>query len=985
MTKSVRCLGVTGLVVGLLMAGALSVAAQGLLNARQNVTTDTVLDFKGICFRSLLGINDEVLADTNRFSYAKDWIPAIELGERFVDFTNATVMVRKDRNTGKLALSDVKFVKALGPKADEKVLLKEYEHAVDLVCKLLGVNVTCPGLVDPATYLRRRFLLPMDRRIKSRICLNLAKGQRVEIEATEASYIIRAGQPMQTGAPTVEIKFAYNGSFGVRRSGGQDSGSVKELTLGTDCSDLLSARMKALPEQQRQQIQLIQEELKRVREAKAAATKSECAASCSNSKSSTEKISVAEKLGQCDFLLNKNFKKSAKVYLCLFSASWCPPCRREMPRIAKTYAETLKGDPDIELIHFSRDQNDEKAMAWAKEHDVQFPVVKPKGGNPLDLYSRGIPHLFIVKADGTLVEEGHPMRIFNEEKFGEIKGAVGQAKPQSVKADIATQNDRKSDGVQLWENGPYWAECNVGALKPEESGYHFWWGDTVGYRRDGRNWVSSKGMRMTVSPFEKSSCLTWDKSNSELLTLGYTDSTGNLVPSHDAATVHLGVPWRMPTEAELVALVQNCDSEWAMCNGVEGRLVKGRGAYVSKSIFLPAGSYWPSSPESNSPIGAKLLSVGARDFGRNNYGRGLNFSCGRMNSHSIRPVRGCAKSDDHVTGSSDKGVVTFTDGKYTWTAVRKDGGLCLMAASPELSGDVILPMVGNGIEVKGVGELAFRSKSKLKTLQIPGRIQIGQGAFRQCENLESVTMKGGTAGWSAFSGCEKLGEVFVGKDVSGLWYRSFADCTSLTNVIFEDGAKPLSLQAPFKGDVKLERLHLPARFRFEASWHNGAFSSCDALTNLTIDARNRYCKVENGIVMSLDGKKVYAFATGFSSFTFPATVEEITYRATEGCNKVREFLFPDSLRTLDSQSIYECKALESVTMGAGVKRIGGSLFYQCDNLQSITMRGEKPDSAENIFSNGKSLKTIHVSANAKSWAGMKEWQGIPLVFDAETK
>ena len=39
-------------------------------------------------------------------------------------------------------------------------------------------------------------------------------------------------------------------------------------------------------------------------------------------------------------------------------------------------------------------------------------------------------------------------------------------------------------GVQLWENGPYWAECNVGAARPEESGYYFWWGDTVGYTRD---------------------------------------------------------------------------------------------------------------------------------------------------------------------------------------------------------------------------------------------------------------------------------------------------------------------------------------------------------------------------------------------------------------------------------------------------------------------------------------------------------------------
>ena len=41
-----------------------------------------------------------------------------------------------------------------------------------------------------------------------------------------------------------------------------------------------------------------------------------------------------------------------------------------------------------------------KAMAWAKEHDIMFPVVRPKGGNPLGLHTRDIPHLFIVKDDG---------------------------------------------------------------------------------------------------------------------------------------------------------------------------------------------------------------------------------------------------------------------------------------------------------------------------------------------------------------------------------------------------------------------------------------------------------------------------------------------------------------------------------------------------------------------------------------------------------
>ena len=130
---------------------------------------------------------------------------------------------------------------------------------------------------------------------------------------------------------------------------------------------------------------------------------------------------VAEKLQGCKFLVNGQVKQKAKVYLCLFSASWCPPCRAEMPRIAKTYAETLKDDPDIELVHFSCDRDEGKALSWAMEHDVKFPVVKPKGGNPLDLHTSGIPHLFIVRDDGTLLEEWHPMMMFTEGKIRVLK------------------------------------------------------------------------------------------------------------------------------------------------------------------------------------------------------------------------------------------------------------------------------------------------------------------------------------------------------------------------------------------------------------------------------------------------------------------------------------------------------------------------------------------------------------------------------------
>ena len=177
-------------------------------------------------------------------------------------------------------------------------------------------------------------------------------------------------------------------------------------------------------------------------------------------------------------------------------------------------------------------------------------------------------------------------------------------------------------GVQLWENGPYWAECNVGATKPEEYGYYFWWGDTVGCKGNAQcGWTSVKDL--TSFSFSEGNCPTYGKDNFQLKAEVYIDATGNLVAAHDAATAHLGAPWRMPTTAEFEALINNCTETWTQRNGVNGRLMTGRGAYASNSIFLPAvvggstsqyprnlcGLYWSSTPASDYSTDAGTLNL----------------------------------------------------------------------------------------------------------------------------------------------------------------------------------------------------------------------------------------------------------------------------------------------------------------------------------------------------------------------------------------
>ena len=208
-----------------------------------------------------------------------------------------------------------------------------------------------------------------------------------------------------------------------------------------------------------------------------------------------------------------------------------------------------------------------------------------------------------------------------------------------------------NNGVQLWQNGPFWAADNVGAVSPEDYGYYFWWGDTIGYRRENNAYVASDGSSSDFS-FEAGNAATYGKTKDELISAGYIDAAGKLVAAYDAATAHLGPLWRLPSNVEFQALVDNCTATWTTRNGVNGYLVAGKGAYADKSIFLPAagragekgfynypennGFYWASERGNSS---SQHWSYGL-NFKNDNFG---TYSYPRERGQSVRAVTSAVK------------------------------------------------------------------------------------------------------------------------------------------------------------------------------------------------------------------------------------------------------------------------------------------------------------------------------------------------------
>lgn len=164
-------------------------------------------------------------------------------------------------------------------------------------------------------------------------------------------------------------------------------------------------------------------------------------------------------------------------------------------------------------------------------------------------------------------------------------------------------------------SGLKWAVTNVGANLPEEYGDYFAWGETA-----------------PKASYELNTYAHYNTATGVYTKYNDTDGKTTLDPIDDAATQNWGGKWRMPTEAEMKELIDNCDWAWTTNyngTGVFGNIVtKG-----DKSIFLPAahgytpnrslgvqGFYWSATISSMKSNALMLLLQNSHfitDFKRN--------------------------------------------------------------------------------------------------------------------------------------------------------------------------------------------------------------------------------------------------------------------------------------------------------------------------------------------------------------------------------
>jgi thiol-disulfide isomerase/thioredoxin len=110
-----------------------------------------------------------------------------------------------------------------------------------------------------------------------------------------------------------------------------------------------------------------------------------------------------------------------KVVVVNFWATWCPPCRKEMPDLDALYKRFK--DQGLIVLAIS-DEDEQKVRAFLKKRPVSYPVMLDKGRQVNELYRvEGIPKTYIYGRDGKLVTESIDMRTRTQ--FLEMLGQAG--------------------------------------------------------------------------------------------------------------------------------------------------------------------------------------------------------------------------------------------------------------------------------------------------------------------------------------------------------------------------------------------------------------------------------------------------------------------------------------------------------------------------------------------------------------------------------
>lgn len=302
--------------------------------------------------------------------------------------------------------------------------------------------------------------------------------------------------------------------------------------------------------------------------------------------------------------------------------------------------------------------------------------------------------------------------------------------------------------------------------------------------------------------------------------------------------------------------------------------------------------------------------------------------------------------------------------------------------------------------VRQIGVDAFKNCYNMESVTIGNGVQeICTRAFIDCESLTSVTIGSSVTkiGEQAFSGCSSLTSLMIPDNVVAIDTGAFSGCSSLTSVKMGEGVTTIGFGA-FSGCTSLSDVSMGSNVVNIAS---SAFNSCQNLNYNIYDGAQYLGNKDNSYLVLMKASaettsiaegtyyifyKAFANQQNITSITIPDSVVILGDHAFEACNNLKnvtigkgiteisEYAFancssleslviPDTVTTISLRAFQYCSSLKTVDTGNGVREIETEVFHNCENLEHVRLGNSVTEIGTHAFRQCTNLASIVLPAN----------------------
>lgn len=117
--------------------------------------------------------------------------------------------------------------------------------------------------------------------------------------------------------------------------------------------------------------------------------------------------------------INFDQYKGKVVFLNLW-ATWCSPCRAEMPGIQKLYDKMDHDQIIFVMLSIDKDVNKDKVIKFINDRSFSFPAFMPSGYLSNQLNVPSIPTTFVISKEGKIVVKEVGMKNYDTNKFKKL-------------------------------------------------------------------------------------------------------------------------------------------------------------------------------------------------------------------------------------------------------------------------------------------------------------------------------------------------------------------------------------------------------------------------------------------------------------------------------------------------------------------------------------------------------------------------------------